>query len=144
MQLNTSISQKGDQNKVSGGKWLWDAANFRGTTLCYGFSVVTWSQPYTQRSTKRRHHCNLPASRALFAGFLLLLPIFSKFNDNKSKEQLCLERIVQYLALDLAEGQKELAFASCLWRRTKRMQNGGKSGPARSRRQWKLIRISEH
>ena len=51
---------------------------------------------------------------------------------------------MQYLVVDLVEGQKELAFGSCLWRRTKRMQNGGKSGSARSIRQGKLIRISEN
>ena len=51
---------------------------------------------------------------------------------------------MQYLAVDLVEAQKELAFGSCHWRRTKRMKNGGKSGSERSRRQGKWTGISEN
>ena len=48
--------------------------------------------------------------RALFTSFLLLMSVLLICKDNKCKEELCLERIVQYLAVDLVEGQKELAF----------------------------------
>ena len=30
---------------VSRGDWLWNPANFKGWSLCLGFSLVTWSQP---------------------------------------------------------------------------------------------------
>ena len=32
---------------VSGGDWLWNPANFKGWSLCSGFSLVTWSRRCT-------------------------------------------------------------------------------------------------
>ena len=66
-------------NVVSRGDWLWNPANFKGWSLCLGFSSVTWSRLLCIVSTVLRQWTLFAA--VLFAVFQVMACLSSSASD---------------------------------------------------------------
>ena len=118
---------------VSRGDWLWNPANFKGWSLCLGFSLVTWSRPCTTVMLRwsPEYRRNRSSNQKFWFWLLNLLLIY--------RVSSCQEIIVSCLAVAQVERPKEWEYGSYRTQKTRTTKNGGKIGSGKLRRQEKLI-----